>query len=127
MDLLSADEHTYPHEFLDKTAYEVLKFACTYWIIEPLLFMAGDPVRRSNSFCVSSSDTKWQLRQAFEKFDLAHVFLEDQAKYASLNLCPLLNIQTVECRIFHSSWNEKKFTVGWISCITCDILPQSVI
>ena len=102
--------------FSDKTAYEVLKFACTYWIIEPLLFMAVDPVRRSNSFCVSSSDTKWQLRQAFEKFDLARVFLEDQAKYASLNLCPLLNIQTVECRIFHSSWNVNEIH-GWLDIL----------
>jgi len=100
----------------DLTVEQLLIFLSVYWIFEPLLFLTTDKVRKDNTFCVSGSvESRNILEQMLVEQNLLNNMPdEEEQKYASLNLYPLRRFGTVECRIFHSTFDPNEFNF-WLS------------
>jgi Putative amidoligase enzyme len=100
----------------DLTFEQLYSFIALYYIFEGLLYETTQEVRKDNTFCVSRSmESKAMLLYLLQNKELLENLPKDEGemKYASLNIHPLRRFGTVECRIFHTTFDYKDFKL-WL-------------
>lgn len=103
--------------FADKTVLDVLKYLLVYYTLEPVLFLSVKPTRLSNTFCMPSEDVLNQvINSVSQDYSLRFLADENTYKYSSLNIAPLYRFGTVECRIFHSTFEYKELAI-WLNTL----------
>lgn len=96
-----------------KTVREVYNIIIAYYLIEELLIMTQPKERIGNLFCLRMKDSnaifqflKQSLVPEYEYF--FSFFREENHKYSALNLCPVLQLGSLEFRFLAAILSEKE-------------------
>ena len=96
--------------------YQIINFACLYYILEPVLLRRCGEHRTGNLFCLSGSDAEFQYKALGDLAQLMPNWNMDDLKYAALNLYALKAYGSLEFRSMRFPITKKQMS-SWVNLL----------